>query len=129
MPRNGGNMREIKFRLWDKTQEKMHYDNFQITFNGQLAGTFGLFPSASTLILQYTGLKDKNGKEIYEGDIIEGHKATSETWYNFKSSVFFQDGCFTIEVAKDYHPCLYECSNIEIIGNIYENLKFLKENT
>lgn len=77
---------------------------------------------------QYTGLKDKNEKKIYEGDFLK--YISKGINYDF---VFFEDGCFKIMQSKiktirsvSYHLEKYKC---EIIGNIYENLELLKEAT
>ena len=76
---------------------------------------------------QYTGLKDKNGKEIYEGDMLRIDKE------DYKYIVKFYDGCFVGVNKYDEH---YEQAKIlgnlfalerEVIGNIYENSELLKE--
>ena len=106
-------MREIKFRIWDSIlgfyvkvenyflrNSKIYYDN---------CGYY--VDQTKTLILeQYTSLKDKNGKEIYEGDKDVNGRI-----------VIFKDGCFWLHDKYRGDQLLYAvCKNIEIIGNIHE---------
>ncbi len=90
-------MREIKFRAWDKRAKKMTGDVF---FKPE---------SEDVILMQCTEIKDRNGKEIYEGDIV-----TKE----------YTSGLHTLEVKWRGYGGFSElyCSNkFEIIGNIYEN--------
>lgn len=111
--------REIKFRAWDKEEKeiilpKSVTDNLNIFARGCL--------SSDIELMQYTGFKDKNGQEIYEGDIVELHDEDDF----FK--VEYQANCAkfilttnTIDTDFDY----YSQGNIEVVGNIYENPELL----
>jgi uncharacterized phage protein (TIGR01671 family) len=73
---------------------------------------------------QYTGLKDKNDKEIYEGDIIRWHGIVTSDY-----PITFSDGVFCLDDRTDenFHHHRYEIRNKwEVIGNIYENTDLLK---
>ena len=123
-------MREIKFRAWDKENEKMmkvsslHLENKEISVKEN--GTFRLFRMQD--LMQYTGLKDKNNKEIYEGDILFFRDE------NTKYVVVWQDAAFiikSIEIRKySEEMCWLDDIEIccEIVGNIYENKNLLEEN-
>jgi len=116
-------MREIKFRGWD--WEYMHYDiDFKDWYWGVLSW-FQWFNRENTLmksspIMQYTGLKDKNWKEIYEGDIIWRDYYCCEDKVNWYSVVDFSEWCFLCN--DDNRP---EFVQREIIWNIYENPELL----
>ena len=124
-------MREIKFRAWNTTTKTM-VDLKKITPLALDIDTDGLFiPFSDGLILmQYTGLKDKDGKEIYEEDIIkistcgcrdpkckmwQDVKPSLVSWKDFYWRPFFNFGNTT--------QCNSE--NYEVIGNIYENIDLL----
>ncbi len=119
-------MREIKFRAWDKRNNKwIHPDLFYISNNAfypdfrDLEDGISLFDYEYEL-MQFTGLYDKNGKEIYEGDII--------LFNNFGDTldkVVYSPGCFHTS-GGGY--LLDEIREIEVIGNIYENPELLEEN-
>jgi len=129
-------MREIKFRAWDKHMNKMaDKEYFQITFNGILIDGTPSTNQEDYVVMQYTGLKDKNGKEIYESDIVLGE--LSKEFY--KGTVEFHWGCFKINFPhqnnKNYSTLLSidnlcfdgKAKQIEVIGNIYENPKLMEE--
>ena len=128
--------REIKFRLWD-TNEKEFVEPKQIAVkgNGEVMADTGKewiedIDKDYFIVMQYTGLKDKNGKEIYERDIVE-------CGYG-KGEVIFKSGCFWVQWIDDkeaYMEWLHSRKGtyirtddelFEIIGNIYENPELLK---
>ena len=121
--------REIKFRAWHKDLKKM-FKIGQITLE---KGTWNFEPNdrdfigmsipyqPSFVLMQYTGLHDKNGKEIYEGDILKFSDVdTAIVEWNEKYSSFIvkpiQDYYFDSEILG--HAIEY--SNVEVIGNVFE---------
>ena len=120
-------MREIKFRIWNGADI---YEPFELV---ELFGIGSNYVQVQTRnedgdkvladgyeIMQYTGLKDKNGKEIYEGDVVNFEGITN---YEIK----FIRGGFAVDF-KDGHRYLGQFANPEIIGNIYENTELLSAN-
>ena len=113
--------REIKFRTWHKRNKKM-IDVGEMDFNLQsIYYNMGNVSFDEFEIMQYTGLKDKNGKEIFEGDIIE---AENRLW-----QIGFRDGCF---VGVDFKNVAWdELVNIgygetKVIGNVFEDSELLE---
>ena len=107
--------RPIKFRAWLNMQEEMLYAN--------IFGAGELFAGRDCQIMQYTGLKDKNGKEIYEGDIVNiDGLIVPVIWYAGAWMVEY----FTIP-TKSYLSHFDEL-DVEIIGNKYENTELLSGN-
>jgi hypothetical protein len=73
-------------------------------------------PGALLYAMQYTGLKDKNGEQIYEGDIMDVNGEIGEVYYDSNNV------CFEVNVDIDHNPCI---GRYEVIGNIYENPELL----
>lgn len=133
-------MREIKFRAWDYNDEKViPWESIRIekdenetnlsvvVFDGSVGDHYDDFP-----IMQYTGLKDSKGVEIYEGDILRCYH-----WTN--GFVFYLDGSYHVssdQVSLDYeNHTTYDHLNSDliadntliVIGNIYDNPELLND--
>ena len=133
--------RDIKFRLWSKIGKKfIETDNpdldFVINNNGYLYsienfyGEVYILPQMDIEVLQFTGLQDRNGKEIYEGDILK-YNFPYDGRLKYVSPVkFFEtEASFGIKDRYENEIPLYKIAAnnyFEVIGNIYENEELLK---
>jgi uncharacterized phage protein (TIGR01671 family) len=127
-----------KFRAWNIKEKRMLFcDWLEISMDGKIYDmryhSGGEEVTDEYIIMQYTGLKDKNGKEIYEGDIISypeypRHIAIANT-HELPASVVFSRGKFAVS-GKDLYYWVSEHNGIgiaSIIGNIYKNPELLKK--
>lgn len=125
-------MRTIKFRAWDNENNQMldvQELNFEDCFYGgemQIKTTMynDYFDCREMPLMQFTGLHDKNGKEIYEGDIVKSFFVDTDEAGNEIYKYYI------IEVKYDEVLCSYKIDkfmNLEVIGNIYENKELLNE--
>lgn len=127
-------MREIKFRAWDKTTKTMLHD--------VSTGTIQIFDASNSAysencdLMQFTGLKDRNGTEIYEGDVVllqewRGDYLPTEPFDYAKAKVIWDDesaAFFYEKFTEPGTPWMMNSSieSVETIGNIYENPELLK---
>ena len=125
-----------KFRAWHNELGRMMSIS-DMWFNVDSLGEIGLNDSVMNdyitvspdeiKLMQSTGLKDKNGKEIFEGDIVDykGREAVVKWHGSYASFIYrFVDGLK--ERVSEWDPLFLACYHFEVIGNIYENPEFLE---
>ena len=127
-------MREIKFKflLQDKNKETILTESY---FLGDLIAPDGYIDIVSeynadkiTHELQFTGLFDKNGAEIYEGDILLGMtdwEIGEDKWYGNGVVKFYNGGIYFFHTTSDDFGYLTGLDEVEVIGNIHENPELL----
>ena len=109
-------MREIKFRAWRKFTGMINNPKLDVVIGNRVYK-----------VMQFTGLKDKNGKKIFEGDILD---ISNGIWVDKPVQVTFEQGAFGINGDSfnyGFEELNWEIKNIEVIGNIYENPELLED--
>ena len=128
-------MREIKFRAWDKLNKKMivDEDNLLINLSGDVVKVWDDGEWANTInglnyiLMQYTGLKDKNGKEIWEGDVVEFYYlGTHRDVVRYIVDGFKVNTTGHTDDVKTELCLGFPFREMEIIGNVWENPNLIK---
>lgn len=128
--------REIKFRAWDGGQMYEHHDVWPFARGNKIVlkidmkepnpdpdqETYTQLPQCE--LMQFTGLTDKNGKEMYEGDILKGPHSPRST-NSLKMVVEWRGGAWRVEASNKDRLIWSMCPYVEVIGNIYENPELL----
>lgn len=133
-------MNNLKFRAWDKKLKLLgdvsyiDFNSKKIIYHNGFVNYYVNFEDVE--IMQSTGLKDKNGKEIFEGDIINcGYLFNGspfdelDEYEEEKGVVKFVNCGFNIKFKNDtnlFIDIMESCEDIEVIGNIYENKELLE---
>lgn len=123
-----------KFRAWHKKEKKMYYIDKDIIITFRSNGNWRinkddwnggcLFWNDDGILMQSTGLKDKNGKEIFEGDVVKTFRKIGKGW--IESHVEGNIVKYSNITAKWYPYNLPNVKKTEVIGNIHENPELLK---
>jgi uncharacterized phage protein (TIGR01671 family) len=126
-------MREIKFRAWNKEKDIMYYPKI----GNPIVGVYDEEPLEHYILMQYTGLKDKNGKRIYEGDIVKFRTERFGTGVSgevtgikkivFENCYYNLEGCnVTCDNLESPQLSHMKEEELEVIGNVYETPELIE---
>ncbi len=139
-------MREIKFRIWNKYEHNMRtwedvlswrYNERWFKDNQDKEYINCLFTDTGIELMQFTGIRDRSGKEIYEGDIVKYHNNSEftkkEYWYPIYKLYYTPTRLSYDFIGTGLQPDSFEFAlnyskdKLEVLGNIYENKDLLPE--
>lgn len=137
-------MKVPKYRAWDVHKKKMFTNNQLIVWNGNIYANDSSKLNVDNLkgwsidekyLMQFTGLKDKNGKEVFEGDIVRFFDDYGDFVEAYTTPVVFIDwlGAYGVEwnglksTFEEINEYYNEVKYIEVLGNIYENPELLEK--
>lgn len=115
-------MREIKFRAWDSILQGYYKSSLDLSLNTE--GKYSISSTNRFVIEQYTGLHDKNGNEIYEGD-IDSRGFVVEYLINMSGYYLMKNG-EGFHLAHDQSVLDGKLNHIEIVGNVHQNPELLE---
>lgn len=124
-----------KYRMWNKITSRLHgvdglyFDSEEVQYKDEV-GVLRFIKFENTILMQSTGLRDKNGKEIFEGDILgidtDEEVVNVNIFWNSKHALFmleskkYNENNLLAELVED------NAYPFEIVGNIYENPELLE---
>jgi uncharacterized phage protein (TIGR01671 family) len=124
-------MRTLKFKVWDKLEKRMilpdqgYQGHYVLSLDGKFHNLQNGSGGDEYIVLQCIGEKDKNGMDIYEGDIVKVYSEEFEN-ENFTGKVIFDEGSFLTWINKNDIRGVWSDDNIEVIGNIFETPELLE---
>lgn len=119
-------MREIKFRAWDTKNDQMVKYEDMLLYDHQEISSFVMPLRGSYELMQYTGLKDKNGVEIYEADIVNYYAYSDGKNHSRRFVIEWHETTRTTGFNISRGHNLNQLERIEVVGNTYENGNLLK---